>query len=86
MGALVALPDSAAAKPTPAAAKTLYEVPAFGAKGDAYNLDSPAINRAIEAAAAAGGGAVSFPAGTYRCYSIHLKSNVALYLAPGVCA
>ena len=40
VGGLVALPESAAAKPTPAAAKTFYEVPAFGAKGDAYTLDS----------------------------------------------
>jgi polygalacturonase len=81
VGALVALPESAAAQS--AAAKSSYEVTAFGAKGDGRTLDSPAINRAIEAASAAGGGTVSFPAGTYLCFSLHLKSNVALYLAPG---
>jgi polygalacturonase len=81
VGALVALPEIATAQAT--TAKTSYEVTAYGAKGDAHTLDSPAINRAIEAAAAAGGGTVSFPAGTYLCYSIHLKSNVALHLAPG---
>ena len=43
----------------------------------------PPINRAIEAAAAAGGGTVWFPAGNYLSYSIHLKSNVALYLDQG---
>jgi polygalacturonase len=80
MGALVALPETAT---QPAAAKSSYEVTSFGAKGDAHTLDSPAINRAIEAASAAGGGTVSFPAGTYLSYSIHLKSHVALYLAPG---
>jgi polygalacturonase len=60
-----------------------YDVRGFGAKGDGTSLDTPAINKAIEAAAAGGGGTVNFPAGTYRCYSIHLKSNVALYLGPG---
>jgi len=58
----------------------VYDVKAFGASGDGKTIDSPAINRAIEAAAAAGGGTVRFPAGTYLCYSIHLKSKVALYL------
>ena len=84
MGALVAFPERAAAAQTPdTLAKTSYPVTTFGAKGDGHTLDSPAVHRAIEAAAAAGGGTVSFPAGTYLCYSIHLKSNVALHLAPG---
>ena len=30
-----------------------------------------------------GGGTVYFPAGNYLCYSIHLKSKVALYLDQG---
>jgi polygalacturonase len=60
-----------------------YNVQMYGAKGDGKSLDSPAINKAIEAAAAAGGGTISFPAGTYSCYSIHLKSHIALHLEPG---
>ena len=60
-----------------------FDVRAFGAKGDGATIDSPAINRAIEASAAAGGGTVWFPAGTYRSVSIHLKSHVALYLDRG---
>ena len=60
-----------------------YDVRAFGAAGDGKTIDTPAVNRAIEAAAAAGGGTVRFPAGTYACYSIHLKSNVVLYLDMG---
>src|ERR1700747_794947 len=55
----------------------------FGAKGDGQNIDSPAINRAIEAAASAGGGTVYFAAGTYLCYSIRLKSKVSLFLESG---
>ncbi len=60
-----------------------FDVRKFGAKGDGKALDSPAINKAIDAAAAAGGGTVFFPAGTYRSFSIRLKSNVGLYLDHG---
>jgi len=61
----------------------VYDVRSFGAKGDSKTLDTPAINKAIETADAAGGGTVYFPAGTYLCLSIHLKSNIALYLDQG---
>ena len=55
----------------------------FGATGDGQTLDTAAVNRAIAAAAAAGGGTVDFPAGNYLCHSIRLQSNVALHLGPG---
>jgi polygalacturonase len=55
----------------------------MGATGDGKTLDSPAINRAIEAAASAGGGTVYVPAGVYASYSIRLKSNITLYLDQG---
>jgi polygalacturonase len=61
----------------------VYDVRRFGAQGDGKALDTPAVNTAIEAAAAAGGGTVRFPAGTYRCFSIHLKSHITLYLEQG---
>ena len=61
----------------------MFEVTAYGATGNGTTLDTPAVNRAIEAAAAAGGGTVYFRAGQYLCYSIHLKSNVGLHLGPG---
>src|SRR3989442_10579598 len=62
---------------------TVYDVRAFGAKGDGKTVDTAAINKAIDAAAAAGGGTVRFPAGAYLSFSIHLKSNIALYLDQG---
>jgi polygalacturonase len=81
----VAQPLSPGSRPVPAGASgaAVHSVRSFGATGDGKTLDTPAINKAIEAAAAAGGGTVHFPAGTYLSYSIHLKSNVALYLDAG---
>jgi polygalacturonase len=61
----------------------IYNVRSYGATGDGKTLDTDAVNNAITAANSAGGGTVQFPAGTYRCYSIHLKSNVTLYLGQG---
>jgi polygalacturonase len=61
----------------------LFNVRVYGATGDGATLDTLALNKAIEAASASGGGTVHFPAGTYLCYSIHLKSNVVLSLDAG---
>ncbi len=69
--------------PEQSAATAVYDVRAFGATGDGKTVDSAAINRAIDAAALAGGGTIFFRAGSYLCYSIHLKSKVAIYLEQG---
>jgi len=61
----------------------IFDVRAFGAVGDGKVVDTPAINKAIEAAAAAGGGTVLFPAGTWLSFSVRLKSHVDLYLSQG---
>jgi polygalacturonase len=58
----------------------VHDVRDYGAVGDGVAVDSPAINRAIDAAA---GGTVYFPAGTYGCHSLRLKSDVKLYLSRG---
>ena len=63
--------------------KMISNIHSFGAVGDGTNLDSPAINRTIQAASEAGGGTVFVPAGTYLCGSIHLTSNIHLYLDAG---
>ena len=82
--ALVAESQSEVLLAAPAASGTgEFNVLAFGATGDGKTLDTPAINKAIEAASAAGGGTVNFPAGNYLSYSIHLKSRVTLHLQQG---
>ena len=63
--------------------KTFYNVKEYGALGDGKSLDSPAINKTIDAAANAGGGTVFLPAGTYLSGSIHMKSNINLFLDAG---
>jgi polygalacturonase len=60
-----------------------FNVRTYGATGDGKTVDTPAINKAIEAVAAAGGGMLVFPAGTYICFTIRLRSNVGLYLSHG---
>jgi polygalacturonase len=60
-----------------------FDVKNYGATGNGLTLDTDAINKAIEAASNAGGGTVNFPSGTYLSYSIHLKSNITLYLEQG---
>jgi polygalacturonase len=69
--------------PAFAATSPVFNVRDFGAVGDGTNLDSPAIDRAIQAASAAGGGTVIVPAGTYLSGSIHLTNNLNLCLEAG---
>ena len=64
-------------------ARVLFDVRAYGATGDGKTVDTPAINRAIADVAAKGGGTLVFPAGTYVCFTIRLKSGVDLWLENG---
>jgi polygalacturonase len=61
----------------------VFDVTSFGAKGDGKTLDRDAIRKAVEAAAAAGGGTVYFPPGAYLTGSIQLRSNLTLQLERG---
>jgi polygalacturonase len=67
----------------PTAGEAVFNVRNFGATGDGKTVDTPSINRAIDEVAAAGGGTLAFPAGTYLCFTIRLRSNVALYFSRG---
>ena len=83
----VLAPSAGSARPTGSpsdvAARSFYDVTAFGATGDGKSNDTPAINKAIDEAAVAGGGTVYFRPGKYLSYSIHLKSRITLYLEQG---
>ena len=54
----------------------VYNVKDYGATGDGSTDDSAAINAAVAAAHAAGGGTVIFPPGTYETTRIGIRSNV----------
>jgi hypothetical protein len=56
----------------------LFNVKAFGARGDGATNDTAAIQAAIDAADAAGGGFVYLPAAAYIASPLSLKSNVTL--------
>jgi polygalacturonase len=53
---------------------------AFGAKGDGTTKDTVAIQSAIDACAAQGGGTVKLSPGTYLSAPIILKSNITFHL------
>lgn len=55
----------------------------FGAVADGHSLNSKAINDAITAVAAKGGGRVVIPAGLWRTGPIVLKSRVELHVEDG---
>jgi polygalacturonase len=69
--------------PRPGLAEAMFDVRKYGATGDGKTVDTPAVNRAIEAVAAAGGGTLVFPAGTYICFTIRMKSKVEIFLSQG---
>lgn len=61
----------------------VFNVRDYGAKGDGIALDTAAINQAIEACTTAGAGQVLIPPGRYLSGTVHLRSNVTLFLAAG---
>ena len=62
----------------------IFNIREFGAVGDGLHLDSPAIQRAIDAVTSSGApGTVLVPAGNYRCGSITCTSNLTIQLEAG---
>ena len=61
----------------------MYNIKDFGAVGDGVNLDSSAIQNAIDECSANGGGMVLIPAGKYICGTIHMKSHVHVLFEKG---
>lgn len=60
-----------------------YSVTRFGAVCDGRNLDTEAIQSAIDACAESGGGTVNFPAGRYLSGTLMLRDHVNLHLQEG---
>ncbi|UYQ94879.1 hypothetical protein MKQ68_07210 [Chitinophaga horti] len=60
--------------------KDTFNIRRYGAKADGLTLNSPAINKAIDACSKNGGGVVLVPAGLWLTGPVVLKSNVELHL------
>src|SRR4051794_33814308 len=58
-----------------------YDIRDFGAKGDGQTVNTKAIQAAIDACAASGGGTVVVPSGDFRTGTLQLKSYVTLQLS-----
>ena len=61
----------------------IYDVKAFGAKGDGKASDTIAIQSAIDKASISGGGTVVLTPGTYLSGSLHLKSHIEFVVEKG---
>ncbi|HAR35860.1 MAG TPA: hypothetical protein DCR87_02935 [Acidobacteria bacterium] len=80
---LISLSSVGAAPVLTAGGQTVFNVRDFGASGKKTENCQKAIQAAIEACAAAGGGQVYFPPGDYSSGTIHLRSQVRVYLEAG---
>ena len=64
-------------------AQRVFDVTDFGAKGDGVTDDAVAVQKAIDACSAQGGGMVLLPAGhVFLAGPVELKSNINLHLEP----
>ena len=70
------------ARVSPSPRRAIFRVtdPQFGARGDGIADDAPAIQAAIDAASASGGGAVVLSAGTYLLRSVREQPGVRYFL------
>ena len=64
-------------------ARYTVDITAFGAAANAGDLQTPAIQAAIDDCFTRGGGTVTVPAGTFRTGGIRLRSHVTLHLLTG---
>jgi hypothetical protein len=69
-----------AEQPEEAAGARVFNVRAYGAIGDGKQLDTAAIQAAIDACSSNGGGMVLVPSGTFLTGTLCLKNNVNLHL------
>lgn len=75
--------DPVVAAETRSSVPGIFNVRDYGAVGDGVTLDTPALQKAVEACAAAGGGQVVLPPGRYLSGTVQLRSHVTLVLEAG---
>lgn len=67
----------------PRSSRHLLHVGDAGAVGDGVTVCTPALQRAIDTCAQAGGGTIFVPAGNYLTGTLWLRSNITLHLDAG---
>ena len=75
--------SQAQAIPQPRIPNAVFNLTNYGAIGDGATLNTAAIQKAIDACAAAGGGTVRVPAGKFLFGPIQLTSSINLHLDQG---
>jgi polygalacturonase len=75
--------DSSGAPAKPEGGARIFEVRAYGAKGDGKTLDTTAIQKALDECGRAGGGVVRLDAGTYLSKPLELRTRTTLQLDTG---
>jgi polygalacturonase len=72
-----------AAEAQPSSGLRVFNVKDYGATGRKADNAQAAIQKAVDACAAAGGGLVYVPPGDYSSGTIHLRSHVRLFVEAG---
>lgn len=83
LGGLYNPPRTVASPILPAIPPGKFNILNYGARGDGLATNTVAVQAAIDAATAAGGGTVQVPAGKFLCGPIHLASNLNFHLDAG---
>ena len=73
----------AAGRPVPNMPPNVFNVKDYGATGAGESRAQAAIQKAIDACAAAGGGMVYVPPGSYSTGTLHLRSHVRVFVEAG---
>jgi hypothetical protein len=73
--------DGQATKSSPPAGAKVYDITAYGAVGDGRTLNTKAVQAAVDACHADGGGTVLVPAGAFRIGTVELRSFVTLHIS-----
>ena len=65
------------------AAQSTFTISSYGAVGDGKTICTLALQRAVDACHRSGGGEVLIPPGVFLIGTVHLRSNITLYVQSG---